>query len=108
MNDLNIASLTPVGADRVSGGGAANNPPPGSRAAEIREAARAFEAVFLAEMLAHTGANKAPDAFGGGFGEEAFAGMMTETWAKMMVEAGGVGVAERIEAALLSKAGGDA
>lgn len=62
----------------------------------LREAARAFEAAFLSEMLKHTGLSKAPDEFGGGVGEEQFAGFLREAQAKDMVASGGIGLAEHI------------
>jgi Rod binding domain-containing protein len=65
-------------------------------AAAARQAARAFESAFLAEMLKHTGVNAMPSGFGGGAGEEAFSSFLTEEYARLMAERGGVGIAERI------------
>lgn len=64
--------------------------------AEIREAARSFEAAFLAEMLRYTQLNANPAGFGGGAGEEAFGGLLTDEYARLLAERGGVGLAERI------------
>lgn len=61
-----------------------------------RETARAFEAAFLAEMLKHAGANRTPEATGGGAGEEAFASFLTQEHARLIAERGGVGLAEQI------------
>ncbi|HPG21737.1 MAG TPA: rod-binding protein [Amaricoccus sp.] len=61
-----------------------------------RAAAEAFEAAFLAEMLKYTGMNSQPDGFGGGAGEEAFSGFLTEEYARLMAARGGIGLAERI------------
>lgn len=63
---------------------------------ELRAAAESFEASFLAEMLSYTGLNAVPAGFGGGAGEEAFAGLLTERHARLLVERGGIGLAERI------------
>ncbi|MEM9099179.1 MAG: rod-binding protein [Pseudomonadota bacterium] len=63
---------------------------------EMERAAIEFEAVFLAEMLRHSGLGQARDAFGGGAGEEAFSGMMTREWARSLAEKGGIGLAERL------------
>ncbi|HMQ93641.1 MAG TPA: rod-binding protein [Amaricoccus sp.] len=68
--------------------------PPAETAA--RAAAEAFEAAFLAEMLKYTGMNSQPDGFGGGAGEEAFSGFLTEEYARLMAARGGIGLAERI------------
>ena len=64
--------------------------------ADVRAAAQAFEAAFLAEMLKYTALNANPDSFGGGAGEEAFASLLTDEYAKLLAERGGVGLAEQI------------
>ena len=69
-------------------------PAPGEAAA--RKAARAFEASFLAEMLQYTGLNANPDDFGGGVGEEAFSSLLTERYAELLAERGGIGLAEQV------------
>ena len=60
------------------------------------EAARNFEATFLAEMLQYTGINTTPQGFGGGAGEDAFGSLLTEQYAHLLAERGGIGIAERI------------
>ena len=62
----------------------------------MERAAIQFEAVFLAEMLRHTGLGEARDAFGGGAGEEAFSGMIATEWANILAEKGGIGLADRL------------
>ena len=47
-------------------------------------------------MLKYTGMNSQPDGFGGGAGEEAFSGFLTEEYARLMAARGGIGLAERI------------
>jgi Rod binding domain-containing protein len=64
--------------------------------ADLRAAAQSFEASFLAEMLQHSGLNAMPAGFGGGAGEEAFSSLLTEEYARLLSERGGVGLAERI------------
>lgn len=73
-----------------------NRPPATNRDAAARKAAEGFEAAFLAEMLQYTGLNAKPDSFGGGAGEEAFGGLLTEEYAKLLAARGGIGLAERI------------
>ena len=71
--------------------------------AEARAAAQAFEAAFLAEMLKHSGLNANPAGFGGGAGEEAFASLLTDEYARLLAERGGVGLAEQIFEALTQR-----
>lgn len=72
-----------------------SHPGPAGEAA-ARDAARAFEATYIAEMLKHTGLNASPDAFGGGAGEDAFASFLNDEYARLLTERGGIGLAERI------------
>jgi Rod binding domain-containing protein len=58
--------------------------------------AQELEAVFLAEMLAHSGLDTAPDAFGGGAGEAQFTSFLRQEQARQMVKAGGIGLAQLI------------
>lgn len=71
----------------------------------LREAATAFEAAFLAEMLGHAGVGSTPDSFGGGAGEDAFASLLTREHARLLAEKGGLGLADVIEAALAQRYG---
>ncbi len=72
---------------------AAQTPPPTE---EMRAAGRAFESVFLAEMLKHTGLARPPEAYGGGAGEAQFAPMLVRAYADALAERGGVGLGARI------------
>jgi Rod binding domain-containing protein len=74
-----------------------------AREAALRETARAFEASFLAEMLTHAGMAESAPGFDGGPGEEAFRGMMVAEQARLMTEAGGIGLAETIFRAMLKR-----
>ena len=67
-----------------------------ARAQELRDVAKAFEASFLAEMLKASGLGKSRSEFGGGAGEDAFASMMVDKQAALMVERGGIGLSESI------------
>lgn len=83
--------------------------PDPARRAELRAAARAFEAAFLGEMLKAAGFGRARESFGGGPGEDAFSSLLVTAQAERMVEAGGIGVAEHVFRALLAREeGGDA
>ena len=58
--------------------------------------AQELEATFLAEMLGHAGLGATTDAFGGGHGEEQFTSFLKQEQARMIVERGGIGLAEMI------------
>jgi peptidoglycan hydrolase FlgJ len=80
---------------------------PGSQqpgAAPLRQAAEAFEAVFLAEMLKATGIGRPQQGPGtGGAGEDAFASFFADIHARALVARGGIGLADRIEASLAAR-----
>lgn len=58
--------------------------------------AEELEASFLAEMLAYSGLGEMTGPFGGGSGEAQFASFLRAEQARMIVERGGVGLAELI------------
>ena len=71
-------------------------PAPTRQETRARAAAEAFEAAFLAEVLKHSGLNALPSGFGGGAGEEAFSSFLTQEYARLMSERGGIGLAEQV------------
>lgn len=73
------------------------------REVALRARAMELEAVFLTEMLGHTGLGKAPEGFGGGIGEEQFASFLRRAQADAMVRRGGIGLAESIFRALAAR-----
>ncbi len=83
-----IASPSPPSA-------AGRGSPPG-HPEPLREAAKALEASFLAEMLAHAGLGETSEAFGGGPGEDAFASLLVREQARLLSERGGIGLAEKL------------
>lgn len=58
--------------------------------------AQELEAAFLAEMLAHAGLGESQGGFGGGAGEAQFASFLRQEQARLMVDSGGIGLAEMI------------
>ena len=74
--------------------------PPASPAPDrtdvLRKTAQALEATFLAEMLKHAGANRPPDAFGGGAGEAQFGSFLVQAEAEAIVRHGGIGLAQHL------------
>ena len=70
--------------------------PPPARHDQLMAKAEELEATFLAEMLAHSGLGEMSGAFGGGQGEAQFASFLRQEQAKLIVESGGMGLAELI------------
>ncbi|WP_295078046.1 rod-binding protein [Tabrizicola sp.] len=70
--------------------------PPPSRHDQLMAKAEELEATFLAEMLAHTGLGEMQGTFTGGPGEAQFASLLRQEQARLMVEKGGMGLAELI------------
>lgn len=67
------------------------------RDAAMMEKAKALESAFLAEMLGHAGLDADADSsFGGGAGEQQFASFLRQEEARMMVDRGGIGLAEAL------------
>ncbi|MEM1074320.1 MAG: rod-binding protein [Pseudomonadota bacterium] len=71
-------------------------PQPGRTASDLRAAAENLEASFLAEMLKAAGLGQSRTSFGGGAGEDQFASLLVEEQARLMVKAGGIGLAQSI------------
>ena len=71
----------------------------------LRQAAREFEAAFLAEMLRHSGLGRMPESFNGGPGEAAFSGTLVEAYASRIAASGGLGLAEHIYRSLAQRDG---
>lgn len=66
------------------------------------DAAKEFEAVFIAQMIAPLfNSVETPAIAGGGKSEEFFKSLMQEAYAKAMAERGGFGIAAQIKSALI-------
>ena len=61
----------------------------------LRQHAEDFESVFIAEMLSHSGLDKAISN-GSGFGGDAFSRLLVDTYADALTKQGGFGLAEKI------------
>lgn len=72
------------------------SPERAARLDKMRQTAVALEANFLSEMFKHAGLGQARDAFGGGVGEEQFASLLADEYAKSVADAGGIGLAQSI------------
>ena len=69
---------------------------PPSRRDQLMSKAEELEATFLSEMLAHSGLGEMQGSFGGGEGEAQFASFLRQEQAKLMVQHGGIGLAQLI------------
>ncbi|MEY5038564.1 MAG: hypothetical protein RL472_1670 [Pseudomonadota bacterium] len=84
----------------------ANAPHAASPDDRLMQKAKELETAFLAEMLSFTGLGAASETMGGGAGEEQFASFLRTEQARLMVDQGGVGLAEMIFESLKTKEGG--
>ena len=82
---------------------ALDQPVAGTTDAQLRQAAKDFEKVYLTEMLTHMGVAREPETFGGGFGAEAFQSLLNEAYAERIVGRGGTGIAEAVYRQLRAK-----
>ena len=80
--------------------GAAAVPTSSRRDAALYEAATNLEAAFLAEMLRAAGLGQSRSAYGGGAGEDQFAGLLVRVQAEELARGGGIGLAESLFHAL--------
>lgn len=71
------------------------------RKAALMAQAKALEAGFLAEMLNHAGLRGGQGDFSGGAGEEQFSSFLRQEQARLMVDKGGIGLAQLIFDSLL-------
>ena len=69
--------------------------------------AQKLEASFLAEMLKSAGLGAPRDSFGGGEGEEQFGSFLRQAQADLMVQAGGIGLAQSLFEVLKERSHGD-
>lgn len=70
--------------------------------------ARELEATFLSEMLGHSGLGEMEGTFGGGQGEAQFASFLRQEQARLIVQSGGIGLAEMIFKAMTEAGNGEA
>ncbi len=66
------------------------------RRQQLMSKAEELEATFLSEMLAHSGMSELQGAFGGGQGEAQFTSFLRQEQARLIVQHGGLGLAELI------------
>ncbi len=82
--------------------------PPPTRHDQLMAKAKDLEAAFLAEMLSHSGLGEMQGAFGGGQGEAQFTSFLRQEQAKLVVQQGGLGLAEMIFNSMVKAEDGNA
>lgn len=85
-------------------------PPPSAaelaKRGQIKETAQTFEASFLSVMMQSMFAGvKTSEPFGGGQAEEMFKSLLTESMAKEVSKAGGIGLASTVQREMLKLQG---
>lgn len=77
--------------------------PKGASRAEIGEAAKKFEGMFLSQMFQcmFEGVNADPE-FGGGQAEDMYKSMMIDEYSKQVVKKGGLGIADHVARTMLA------
>jgi len=89
MDALNVLRPSGLGAGEAAGSGA------DAAREKARETAEEFEAVFLAQVLRGMNANlHGPSVLGEG--EDTFADMLQDEYAKLISRSGGVGIADGV------------
>lgn len=71
--------------------------------AALRDAARSFEAVFMAEMLSKAGVGDVGSEFSGGYAADTYRSLLSREWAEMAADRGGFGLADQIYKSLAAK-----
>lgn len=92
---MDVPGLPFIAPPKVTAPAREPDQPDAARDAAIREKAKEFEAVFIAEMLSHAGFDKALSE-NSGFGGEAFSRMLVESYAEQLSKKGGFGLADQI------------
>ncbi|MBM3618073.1 MAG: hypothetical protein FJX23_05945 [Alphaproteobacteria bacterium] len=69
---------------------------------QLTEKANEFEQVFISQMLNHMfDSIETNEMFGGGEGEEAYKSFMLDEYSKLIVQTGGIGVADHVKAEMI-------
>lgn len=80
----------------------AATPKPTADEAAARAAAEEFEAVFLAQMMAHMFEGISTDGpFGGGQAEQVYRSLLTNEYGRLATASGGLGIADQVMSEIL-------
>lgn len=95
-----LSPLTPATSAKTPQAGAQAN----AEDPALREAARQFEQVFIAQMLKQAKLGETSGSFTGGYGEDAFRSFMVDEYAEALTQSQSFGLADKIYAQLKEKA----
>jgi Rod binding domain-containing protein len=99
-----IALLKPLNLPGA-GGPAFTGMDEATKRARIQDTAKAYESNFLSMMLGQMFEGTERTMFGGGAGEQAFSGFLTDAMAKAVERRGGIGLAKSLAAEMLKMQG---
>lgn len=96
--DTNLALLQAAQGDTTKTNKALKQAAQAKELEKVEEAAKDFEAVFVAEMMKPMFQGIETEApFGGGKGEEVFRGMMLQEYGKIISQTGSIGIADSVK-----------
>ncbi len=102
MNALSAPPPPIMPLQQVHAAPGASAEPAAASAESARRAAKEFEAVFVAQMLAPIFASiKSDGPFGGGPAEDTYRTMLVDEYGKAIARAGGFGIADAVEREIL-------
>lgn len=100
--DTTLALMQTTQADASKAAGKVKNVKSSLDIEKATEAAKEFEAVFIAEMMKPMFEGISTDGeFGGGKGEEIFRGMLLQEYGNLMAQTGEVGIASSVKDAMI-------
>jgi len=100
--DTNLALMQAQPVDPIAAAKKVEKAKGGIDVEKAEEAAKEFEAVFVAEMMKPMFEGLKHDGpFGGGKGEEIFHGMLVQEYGKLLSQTGSVGIADNIKGAMI-------
>ena len=100
--DLNLLDTAQLHKAQTQAGQAVRSVKDAGRTGSAREAAEAFEAMVIAQMLAPMFATLPTDGpFGGGHAEGVYRSMMVDEIGKTVAGSGGIGLADSVHAEIL-------
>ncbi len=100
--DTTLALMQTTQADAAKAAGKVKSIKSSIDIEKAEEAAKEFEAVFIAEMMKPMFEGISTDGqFGGGKGEEIFRGMLLQEYGNLMAQTGAVGIASEVKNAMI-------
>ena len=103
MAALSAPGLSPLGSSANAALAAAQDPAKAKLAKKTKGAAQEFEAVFLNSMFQQMFESIGKGPFGGGSAAGVWRTMLTDEYAKAFSKAGGLGIADHVQRALMAQ-----